>query len=153
MKIIQNRKLVFNMAKRLRYSNGLDIEKRCDDYITKCQQICKFFREEVVQVSLKTMGETFEILPATLSAWENGKSKNADFIFYYYDIVVEPDYKKEFLRLIFDCSDKAIKVTALKQLRDDIAKGFYACVGLDIQEMEQTEFNKGVMWLTTQMVI
>lgn len=142
------------MAKRLKFSNGINIEKRVDDYTTKCQQICKFFREEIVQVSLKTMGETFEVLPATLSAWENRKSKNVDFIFYYYDIIVEPEYKKQFLHLIFDCDNKCIKVTALKQLRDDIAKGFYATVGLDVQELEKSgELDKGVMWLSTQIVL
>ena len=36
------------MAKRLKFSNGINIEKRVDDYTTKCQQICKFFREEIV---------------------------------------------------------------------------------------------------------
>lgn len=142
------------MAKRLKYSNGIEVEKRTDDYIQKCQQICKFFREEVVQVSLKTMGETFEILPATLSAWENGKTRNIDYLFMYYDIIVEPNYKKQFLDLIFNYDNKCVKVTALKQLRNDIAVGFYSCVGLNIKELEKNgELDKGVMWLSTEIVL
>lgn len=142
------------MAKRLKYSNGIEVSKRADDFTTNCQKICKFFREEVVQISLKTMGETFDLVPATLSAWENGKSKNVDFIFYYYDIIVDEQYKKIFLRLIFDSDNKAIKVTILKQERNDIAKGFYSCVGVNIKELEKTgELDKGVIWLSTEIVL
>ncbi len=142
------------MAKRLKFSNDVEVTKRVDDYVTRSQQLCKFFREEVVQISLKTMGETFDVLPATLSAWENGKSKAVDYIFYYYDIIVEPQYKEKFLDLIFNSDNKCIKVTALKQARNDIAKSFYACVGLNVKELEKTgELDKGIMWLSTEIVL
>lgn len=142
------------MARKLKFDNGVVITKRVDDYVTRSQQLCKFFRDEVVQISLKTMGETFDVLPATLSAWENGKSKAVDYIFYYYDIIVEEQYKKVFLDLIFNSDNKCIKVTALKKMIDINGKKFYRCCGLDVKELEKTnEVDSGIMWLSTEIVL
>lgn len=136
---------------RLKFVNNVEVTKRVDDTTMKCQQLCKFFREQVVQISLKTMGEVFEVLPATLSAWENGKSKNSEFIFMYYDIIADKDFKRIFIEALFDSDNQNVKITVKKKLQNDIAKGFYAVVGIQITKYEKEENQiGGKLWLTTE---
>lgn len=121
----------------MRYSNGLVVEKRKDDFKLNAQIICKTFREEVCQVSLKTMGDTFGVSSSLLSAWEHGKSSNVDFLSYYYDMIGTTEYKDMFLKLLFNTDNQRVQVTIIKKLRNDIAKGFYLCVGMEVKILEK----------------
>lgn len=138
----------------MRYSNGVEVTGRKDDFKMNAQIICKTFREEICQVSLKTMGECFGVSSAILSAFEHGKSSNFEFLSYYYDLIATSSYKRIFLELIFDSDDKNVQVIINKKLRNDIAKGFYQCVGIEKRVLEKERDTDGgtISFLINRMI-
>lgn len=95
-------------------------EKRKDtDFIEKAQKICKIIRRDVCNCSLQTMGEIMGVNMKNLSAWENGRSNKAEYIFYYYDLLSTQSMKDTFLNLIFKSDGKDVILNVQKDLKNE----------------------------------
>lgn len=87
--------------------------KRTDEnFIRKAQNYCKFFRGSVCKVSLRQMAEKFGLNDKNLTAWENGRSNKADYLFYYYDLCEDEVTKEWFLKAVFASDGKELVVSS-----------------------------------------
>ena len=98
-----------------KYDKEYFFNERRKNFKKNLQIICKFFRENICQVSLSSLSEIYGVSVASLSAWEHGKSSNAEYIIIYYDIITDSDYRKIFLNLVFNSPGKNIVVDVFQK--------------------------------------
>lgn len=95
-------------------------QKRHDsDFIFKAQQFCKVIRRDVCNCSLQTMADTMGVNMKNLSAWENGRSNKAEYLFYYYDLIHTDSMKETFLKVIFGSDGKDIEISVTKDIQNN----------------------------------
>lgn len=94
------------------------VPRKDSDFIFKAQQFCKLIRTDVCNCSLQTMGEKFGVNFKNLSAWENGRSNKAEYLFYYYDLIATQEMKDIFLQVVFGSDGKDVQITVQKDMQN-----------------------------------
>lgn len=95
-------------------------QKRKDtDFIFKAQQFCKLVRTDICNCSLQTMGEIMGVNYKNLSAWENGRSNKAEYLFYYYDLIATQEMKDLFLKVVFGSDNKDVSIQVQKDIQNN----------------------------------
>lgn len=90
--------------------------RKDQNYIRKTQSFCKVLRSEICNITLQEMADIYGLNLKSLSAWENGRSNKADYIFYYYDLCNNEETRNIFLKVVFDSDNKDIIIDTTKDI-------------------------------------
>lgn len=86
------------------------------NFVRKAQSFCKVLRSEICNVTLQEMSDLYNVNLKNLSAWENGRSNKAEYIFYYYDLCNNEIDKQTFLKVVFESDNKDVIIDTTKDI-------------------------------------
>ncbi len=79
--------------------------------LERAQVMCKIVRKYLCHLTMKEMSEYCGVSVQAISSWESGRANNINYLFFYYDIILDDEWKKVFIDVIFNASGKKVDLT------------------------------------------
>lgn len=99
------------------FTNGDNLKARDTSVsLLKAQTMCKMIRKDVCNMSMKRMGEYCGLSVQAISSWESGRANNCNYLFFYYDMCLYPEWQKMFLDVVFNSDGKNVEITVIKDI-------------------------------------
>jgi hypothetical protein len=71
--------------------------------IVKIGNYCKEYRTNILQLTLTDVSEKMNVNIKNLSAFENGRANNINYLFIYWKLSTDEKQRVEFLKNMFNC--------------------------------------------------
>ncbi len=109
--------------------------------LERAQVMCKIVRKFLCHLTMKEMSKYCGVSVQAISSWESGRANNINYLFFYYDIISDDEWKKVFIDVIFNAAGKKVDLIIYIYEKPPFPKTRLMCNIRECENDEEPIFN------------